>query len=98
MESPVSLSHMHWDHEPRREKGPLTPTLSPSEGAREKRRLRAWQFGRFMGSPVLLSRMHWDHEPGRENGPLSPTLSPSEGAREEDWQRASQLAWFMERG
>ncbi|SPE52251.1 hypothetical protein SBV1_1480041 [Verrucomicrobia bacterium] len=45
MGSPVSLSRMHWDHEPRREKGPLSPTLSPSEGARERHRQRALQLG-----------------------------------------------------
>jgi len=61
---PTFASRMHWDHEPRREKGPLSPTLSPSEGARERHRQRALQFGRFMESPVSLSRMHWDHEPG----------------------------------
>jgi len=30
MESPLSPVRMHWDHEP--ESGPLTPSLSPSEG------------------------------------------------------------------
>ncbi|SPE55358.1 hypothetical protein SBV1_2170002 [Verrucomicrobia bacterium] len=50
---------MHWDHEPKRKNGPLTPTLSPSEGEREKRRLRALQFvARFMGSPLSLWRVH----------------------------------------
>ncbi|SPE61058.1 hypothetical protein SBV1_60017 [Verrucomicrobia bacterium] len=35
----------HWDHEPGGANGPLTPTLSPSEGAREMRRERASRFG-----------------------------------------------------
>jgi len=46
MESPLSLLRMHWDHEPGREHGPLSPTLSPSEGAREKHRQRALQCSR----------------------------------------------------
>ncbi|SPE61072.1 hypothetical protein SBV1_60031 [Verrucomicrobia bacterium] len=29
-------SRMHWDHGSGRANGPLTPTLAPSEGAREK--------------------------------------------------------------
>ncbi|SPE51089.1 hypothetical protein SBV1_1270019 [Verrucomicrobia bacterium] len=52
MESPLSLLRVHWDHEPERGRGVdcklkienrtdpsprPTPTLSPSEGAREKR-------------------------------------------------------------
>ncbi|SPE61519.1 hypothetical protein SBV1_720012 [Verrucomicrobia bacterium] len=45
---------MHWDHEPGRANGPLSPTLSPSEGAREKRRKRALQFARFMESPPTV--------------------------------------------
>ncbi|SPE59692.1 hypothetical protein SBV1_3400001 [Verrucomicrobia bacterium] len=80
---------MHWDHEPGRENGPLSPTLSPSEGAREEDWQRASQLAWFMESLLSLWRMPWDHEPGRENGLLSPTLSPSKGAREKDRERAS---------
>ncbi|SPE56914.1 hypothetical protein SBV1_260009 [Verrucomicrobia bacterium] len=46
--SPLSLLRMHWDHEPGRENGTLCPTLSPSEGTREKRRTRASRIARFM--------------------------------------------------
>src|SRR6476646_1640584 len=49
MESPLSHSCMHPDHE--RFEAPLTPALSPCEGEREnvrQSRCKGWRVGRFM--------------------------------------------------
>ena len=50
MESLLSLSRMHWDHELA-----IRKPLEINESV-----------FRFMGSPLSLLRMHWDHEPDRD--------------------------------
>src|SRR5881396_3746996 len=76
MESLLSLSRMHWDHEPQRggrwrasvlDCGSPLPLLRPrtrSESARGLAHSKTWRYGgRFMESRLSLLRMHWDHEP-----------------------------------
>src|SRR5437660_695273 len=54
MESLHLFLKAHWDHEPARRKGPLSPALSPSEGERENRR-RSVCNGRFMENLGMIS-------------------------------------------